>query len=182
MQTATFDAQFGNTEGGVTSISIKSGTNDFHGSAYYWIEPGGWAANDFFGNARGQGRPFTYSNRPGFSINGPVRIPWLYNGKDKTFFLFGYEGIRDERPRFDAGASVFVPTAGPAQRRLLGLPVRRRADEQLHQHLRPADARLRAAAASSPGSRSPATSSRRSASAPSPAPSSSTTRCRRTPA
>ncbi|HEX6624089.1 MAG TPA: TonB-dependent receptor, partial [Pyrinomonadaceae bacterium] len=111
VQTATFDAQFGNTEGGVTSISIKSGTNDLHGSAYYWIEPGGWAANDFFGNARGQGRPFTYSNRPGFSVNGPVRIPWLYNGKDKTFFLFGYEGIRDERPRFDAGANVFVPTA-----------------------------------------------------------------------
>ncbi len=54
VQTATFDAQFGNTEGGVTSISIKSGTNDFHGSAYYWIEPGGIAANDFFGKARGQ--------------------------------------------------------------------------------------------------------------------------------
>ncbi len=111
VQTATFDAQFGNTEGGVTSISIKSGTNDFHGSAYYWTEPGGLAANDFFGKARGTGRPFTYSNRPGFSINGPVRIPKLYNGQDKTFFLFGYEGIRDARPRFDAGGNVFVPTA-----------------------------------------------------------------------
>ena len=111
VQTATFDAQFGNTEGGVTSISIKSGTNDFHGSAYIFTEPGGVAANDFFGNARRQDRPFTYSNRPGFSINGPVRIPKLYNGQDKTFFLFGYEGIRDSRPRFDAGASAFVPTA-----------------------------------------------------------------------
>ncbi|HZB47050.1 MAG TPA: TonB-dependent receptor, partial [Pyrinomonadaceae bacterium] len=111
VQTATFDAQFGNTEGGVTSISIKSGTNDYHGSAYYWTEPGGLAANDFFGNSRGQARPFTKSNRPGFSINGPVRIPWLYNGKDKTFFLFGYEGIRDARPRFDAGGNAFVPTA-----------------------------------------------------------------------
>src|SRR5919197_1592502 len=111
VQTATFDAQFGNTEGGVTSITVKSGTNKLHGTAYYWTEPGGLAANDFFGKARGQGRPFTFSNRPGFSVNGPVRIPRLYNGKDKTFFLFGYEGIRDSRPRFDAGSNVFVPTA-----------------------------------------------------------------------
>ncbi len=68
VQTATFDAQFGNTEGGVTSIVTKSGTNAFHGTAYYWIEPGGWAANDFFGNANRQGRPYSFSNRPGFTI------------------------------------------------------------------------------------------------------------------
>src|ERR1043165_2418795 len=111
VQTATFDAQFGNTEGGVTSIVIKSGTNLLHGSAYYFAEPGSWAANDFFGNARGTPRPETKSDRFGGYISGPVRIPWLYNGKNKTFFLFGYEGIRDSRPRFDAGASVFVPTA-----------------------------------------------------------------------
>src|SRR6266853_282384 len=71
VQTTTYDSQFGNTEGGVTSIAIRSGTNQLHGTAYYWIEPGGWAANDFFGNSRGQGRPFTFSNRPGFSISGP---------------------------------------------------------------------------------------------------------------
>lgn len=110
VQTATFDSQFGNTEGGVTSITIKSGQNDFHGSAYLWKEPGTWAANDYFGNARGQARPESFSNRFGGYFSGPVRIPKLYNGKDKTFFLFGYEGIRDSRPRFDAGASVFVPT------------------------------------------------------------------------
>src|SRR5437879_2226833 len=113
VQTTTYDAQFGNTEGGVTSIAIKSGTNQLHGTAYYWIEPGGWAANDFFGNWRGQGRPFTFSNRPGFSVSGPVIIPKLYNGKNKTFFLFSYEGIRDSRPRFDAN-NVWVPTAALA--------------------------------------------------------------------
>jgi hypothetical protein len=111
VQTSTFDSQFGNTEGGVTSITIKSGTNAFHGSTYLWKEPGTWAANDFFGNQRGQARPESFSNRFGGYISGPVRIPKLYNGKDKTFFLFGYEGIRDSRPRFDAGASVYVPTA-----------------------------------------------------------------------
>jgi Carboxypeptidase regulatory-like domain/TonB dependent receptor-like, beta-barrel len=110
VQTATFDAQFGNTEGAVTSISIKSGTNQLHGTAYLWTEPGGMAANDFFGNTRGQARPLTFSNRPGVSINGPVVLPKVYNGKDKTFFLFGWERIHDARPRFDAGNSVYVPT------------------------------------------------------------------------
>ncbi|MEQ1646058.1 MAG: carboxypeptidase-like regulatory domain-containing protein, partial [Pyrinomonadaceae bacterium] len=110
VQTATFDSQFGNTEGGVTSISIKSGQNTPHGTAYYHAQPGTWAANDFFGNRRGASRPETKSDRFGGFISGPVVLPWLYNGKDKTFFLVGYEGIRDARPRFDAGAGSWVPT------------------------------------------------------------------------
>jgi Carboxypeptidase regulatory-like domain len=113
IQTATYDAQFGNTEGGVVSIATKSGTNDFHGSAYYWIEPGGLSANDFFGNANKQGRPYTYSNRPGMSIGGPVWIPKVYNGKNKTFFFFSYESIDDSRPRFDAN-NLWAPTAALA--------------------------------------------------------------------
>jgi hypothetical protein len=109
VQTATFDAQFGNTEGGVTSISIKSGTNTLHGTGYFIGEPGSLAANDFFGNLLGQPRPSTHSNRPGATLTGPVRIPKLYNGKDRTFFTFGYEGIRDSRPRYDS-TSPSVPT------------------------------------------------------------------------
>ena len=123
VQTATFDSQFGNTEGGVTSISIKSGANSLNGSAYYFGEPGSWAANDFFGNARKQARPETKSDRFGGYISGPIVFPWLYNGKDKSFFLFGYEGIRDARPRFDAGAAVWVPTAALANGDFSGLGV-----------------------------------------------------------
>lgn len=109
VQTATYDAQFGNTEGGVTSIVTKGGTNDYHGTVYYWIEPGGWAANDFFGNAQGQGRPYSFSNRPGFTVGGPITIPKLYSGKNKSFFFFSYESISDSRPRFDAN-NIWVPT------------------------------------------------------------------------
>jgi hypothetical protein len=109
VQTATYDAQFGNTEGGVTSIVTKGGANDFHGTAYFWSEPGGIAANDFFGNASRQGRPYTYSNRPGFSVGGPVWIPKIYNGKNKTFFFISYESIDDSRPRFDAN-NIWSPT------------------------------------------------------------------------
>jgi len=99
VQTATFDAQFGNTEGGVTSISMKSGTNSFHGTGYFWEEPAGMTANDFFGNANKLGRPASFENRWGGSFGGPVWIPKLYNGRNKTFFFWAYEGIRDARPR-----------------------------------------------------------------------------------
>lgn len=109
VQTATFDAQFGNTEGGVTSIGIKSGTNAFHGTGYFWEEPGGLAANDYIANSKGQKRPFTYSNRYGITGSGPVLIPKLYNGRNRTFWTFGWEGIRDARPRYDS-TSPTVPT------------------------------------------------------------------------
>jgi Carboxypeptidase regulatory-like domain len=99
VQTATFDSQFGNTEGGVTSIAIKSGTNSLHGTAYFWGEPGSLAANDFFANRANQPRPESFSNRYGGSVGGPVYIPKVYNGKNKTFFLWGYERISDARPR-----------------------------------------------------------------------------------
>jgi hypothetical protein len=103
VQTATFDAQFGNTEGGVTSMIIKSGTNRFHGSAYYFAEPSSWGANDYFGKLRGQPKIKSNSNRPGATIGGPIF-------KDKTFFMFGYERITDRRPRFDAANTSWVPT------------------------------------------------------------------------
>jgi hypothetical protein len=110
VQTATFDAQFGNTEGGVTSMTIKSGTNRIRGSAYFFAEPSALAANDFFGAARGQAKIESNSNRPGFTVGGPIALPKLYNGKDKTFFMFGYERITDQRPRFDIAGTSWVPT------------------------------------------------------------------------
>ena len=110
VQTATFDAQFGQTQGGVTNISIKSGTNQLHGSAgYSFYRPAMWA-NDFFNNKSGLPVPNFEFNRWGGSISGPVVIPKLYNGRNKTFFLWGYEGITDSRPRHDDTSNT-VPTA-----------------------------------------------------------------------
>jgi hypothetical protein len=103
VQTATFDAQFGNTEGGVTSMSIKSGTNKLRGSAYYFAEPSSMGANDYWGALRGQPKIKSSSNRPGFTVGGPIRT-------DKTFFMFGYERITDQRPRFDIAGTSWVPT------------------------------------------------------------------------
>ena len=103
VQTATFDSQFGNTEGGVTSMVIKSGTNRHSGSAYYFAEPSSWGANDFFGKARGQAKVESNSNRPGGTLGGPIF-------RDKTFYMVGYERITDQRPRFDLTGDPWVPT------------------------------------------------------------------------
>jgi hypothetical protein len=109
VQTATFDAQFGNTEGGVTSMAIKSGTNKVRGSAYYFAEPSSMGANDYWGVLRGQPKIESNSNRPGFTVGGPVTLPKMYHGTDKTFFMFGYEMISDRRPRFDIAGTSWVP-------------------------------------------------------------------------
>ena len=109
VQTNTFDAQFGQTQGGVTNISIKSGTNNFHGTVNYSFQRPSFWANDFFLNKAGTPRPNFLFNRWGGSFSGPVTIPKLYNGKNKSFFLFGYEGIKDSRPRHDDTTNT-VPT------------------------------------------------------------------------
>jgi Carboxypeptidase regulatory-like domain/TonB dependent receptor-like, beta-barrel len=105
VQTATFDAGFGNTEGGVTNLSIKAGTNQLHGTAYYNKTPKALFANDFFANAnRIPLADFTY-NRYGGSAGGPVVIPG-YDGRRKTFFMYGFEGIHESRPRNNGTPTV----------------------------------------------------------------------------
>lgn len=110
VQTATFDAASGNTEGGVTNLSIKSGTNELHGTAYYGFQRKEFWANDFYNNKLGNERPDFRFDRWGGSAGGPVWFPKLYNGKNRTFFQMGYEGIHDSRPRYDQSSTPNVPT------------------------------------------------------------------------
>ncbi|NOT62818.1 MAG: TonB-dependent receptor, partial [Acidobacteria bacterium] len=99
VQTATFDASFGNTEGGVTNLSIKSGQNAFHGTAYWTKLTPGTFANDFFANRSNTPLPDFSYRRVGGTVGGPVWIPKLYNGRNKTFFMYGVEQIPESRPR-----------------------------------------------------------------------------------
>src|SRR5437660_1741410 len=111
VQTNTFDAAFGQTQGGVTNISIKSGTNNFHGSvAYSFQRPSFWA-NDFFLNKSGTPRPDFLFNRWGGSFSGPVRIPKVYNRKNKTSFLLRYQRSHDSRPRHHTTTNTAPPPA-----------------------------------------------------------------------
>lgn len=109
VQTATFDASFGQTEGGVTNISLKAGTNNFHGTGYYNKMAPEFFANDFFANRQGTPRPDFNYDRWGASFGGPVWLPRIYNGKNRTFFMWGYEGINESRPRNNGTPTV--PTA-----------------------------------------------------------------------
>ncbi len=103
-----FDASFGHTSGTVVNLVLKSGSNQMHGSGYWFLREPDWNANDFFANAAGQPRADFYYDRWGGSFMGPVLIPKLYNGKNRTFFSFGYEQLRVTYP--DPFVST-VPTA-----------------------------------------------------------------------
>ncbi len=108
VQTNVFDAQQGYSAGGTVNVAVKSGTNDPHGSIYYFNRDRSRTANNFFSNRSGQARPIRTYHRFGGVINGPVEIPKIYNGRDKTFFLFSYERLLDNT----AEPQLFsVPTA-----------------------------------------------------------------------
>ena len=102
------DAVYGDTLGGTVNITTKSGTNRFHGNLLEFNETSALAAQPFFLNAAGQKQSVTRQNDYGGTFGGPVRIPKVYNGKDKLFFFFAYEGFRDSTP---ASATTAVPTA-----------------------------------------------------------------------
>ncbi|HEX8137020.1 MAG TPA: carboxypeptidase-like regulatory domain-containing protein [Pyrinomonadaceae bacterium] len=95
VQTNTFDAQQGYSAGATVNVAVKSGTNDLHGSLWYFNRDRSRTANSFFNNRSNQERPERTYHRFGGVVNGPVYIPHVYNGRDKTFFLFSYERLKD---------------------------------------------------------------------------------------
>ena len=92
------DASFGHTIGGVINQISKSGTNRLHGSAYEFSQISALDANTFFNDAKNIRIPVTHYNQYGLTVGGPVTIPHLFNGKDKLFFFFGWEGVHDSQP------------------------------------------------------------------------------------
>ena len=97
VQTSSVSAEFGRTGGGVVNIVTKSGTNQIHGSAYEFFRNNHLDANNWFNNRAGQKLPFNNFNQYGGTIGGPLVIPHFYDGHDKTFFFFNYEGLREHR-------------------------------------------------------------------------------------
>lgn len=91
-----FDAGVGHTSGTVVNLSLKAGANRPHGTAYWFNREPGWNANSFFANKYGQEKGQFRYDRWGATLNGPIYIPKLYKGKDRTFFSYGYEGMYNE--------------------------------------------------------------------------------------
>jgi hypothetical protein len=103
------DSSFGHTIGGVVNQITKTGTNRLHGTAYEFNQ-----IPNLDGNLYLNGRqtvvpklPVTHYNQWGFTVGGPIIIPKVYNGKDKLFFFFAYEGLKDSQP---VSTSLTVPT------------------------------------------------------------------------
>jgi Carboxypeptidase regulatory-like domain/TonB dependent receptor-like, beta-barrel len=86
--------EWGRFAGGVMILNTKSGTNKFHGEAYEFLRNKVLNANTFFANEAGISRPPFTQNQFGANAGGPVVIPGVYNGKDKTFWFFGWESFR----------------------------------------------------------------------------------------
>jgi hypothetical protein len=99
IMTNTYDAQYGKTTGGIINVNLRSGTNAFHGTIYEFMRRASLDATDFRLKARGAPKAAHYLDQYGGQIEGPIRIPWLYNGRDKTFFMFNYEGYREGVPQ-----------------------------------------------------------------------------------
>ncbi len=103
-----FKAEYGHAGGGNLTYVSKSGTNQYHGSAYEFLRNNDFDANNFFSNAAHIANSIYKQNDFGATLGGPVWIPKIYHGKDKTFFFFSYEGFRN---RVGANGTAFtVPT------------------------------------------------------------------------
>jgi outer membrane receptor protein involved in Fe transport len=120
VQTNNFSAEFGRQGGGLVNAVTKAGTNEFHGVAFEYLRNKAVNAANFFSpivkDSKGNDTKVDDGlkrNQYGFTLGGPVFLPKLYNGKDRTFFFFSYQGQRLRRT--PSSVNNIVPTA--AQKR-----------------------------------------------------------------
>jgi hypothetical protein len=106
IQTSTYAAEYGRTPGAQVQIITRSGTNDFHSTLFDYVRNDVFDANDWFANANRLPKPKERQNDFGGVIGGPILFPrfgegghqpW-YNGRNRTFFFFSYEGLRLRQP------------------------------------------------------------------------------------
>jgi len=107
VESGVLTADKGRYAGGIISMETQSGTNDYHGRSFFYFRNENLNSNDWFDNSQGNPRQAFDQYNYGFAAGGPVRIPHVYNGKDKTFFYGAWEG-----QRFSQGSEVqtSVPT------------------------------------------------------------------------
>jgi hypothetical protein len=108
VETSTMPAEYGRTTGGIEIFSTRSGTNDFHGDAYDLLRNKDLDANTWYNNYQGLPRVPDTQNDYGGVLAGPVWIPKLYNGRNKTFFMFSWEQYRQS---VGFSSTSTVPTA-----------------------------------------------------------------------
>jgi hypothetical protein len=103
VQTNNYSARYGENAGGIVNVVTRSGTNQFHGDLFEFLRNRVFNARNYFSTDRDQIK----RNQFGGTIGGPIAFPHLYNGHDRTFFFFGYQG---ERYSDLSTGQAFVPT------------------------------------------------------------------------
>lgn len=107
--TSAYAPEYGYTSGGIVNMALKSGTNTVHGGGWEYNRDDFMDANGYNANASGIARPPLRRDQFGGQFGGPIILPKLYNGRDRTFFYFSYEGLRDTfEPA--GGFTAMVPT------------------------------------------------------------------------
>jgi hypothetical protein len=106
---SNYSAEYGRNGGGVISEVTKSGTNEWHGSAFEFLRNDDFNANSFFNNANGLHRDVLKRNQYGGTFGGPITLPKLVNGKDRFFFFVGYQGQKLSEQQTTGIGPVFTP-------------------------------------------------------------------------
>jgi hypothetical protein len=107
LQNSNYDAEFGHATGGVINAVIKSGGNRVHGNLFEYVRNDIFDANDYFSKQNNVPIPEYRQNQFGGTVGGPVYIPKLYDGRNKTFFFFDYQATRIVQP---SNSTSTVPT------------------------------------------------------------------------
>jgi hypothetical protein len=133
VQSSTYSAEYGRNPGGQFSFETKSGTNQWHGTAYDYLRNGVFDAPDYFTDYFRPLNPLLTNpalrqNDFGGTLGGPVEVPGLYHGKDKTFFFVSYEGLRliapqPATPDYVPDAVLRASTPAPLNQALNAFPV-----------------------------------------------------------
>jgi hypothetical protein len=106
--TNSLAAEFGRTGGGLINVATRSGTNQLHGTLFEFLRNSKLDANTWANNRNGAPRPALQRNEFGFTVGGPIKIPRVYDGANRTFFFFSEQSVRS---RNQASATATVPIA-----------------------------------------------------------------------
>lgn len=110
--TSNYGAQYGRNASGTVEVELKSGTTEFHGSAFEYLRNSAFNANSWFDNGNAIARPEYNKHDFGYTIGGPLFIPHVYNeSKQKTFFFFSNEFRREKVPSGNGPVNQAVPSA-----------------------------------------------------------------------
>jgi Carboxypeptidase regulatory-like domain len=107
VQSSTYSAEYGRNPGGQFSFATKSGANQWHGTLFEYLRNDVFDANNWFNNYHDLPKSPLRQNDFGGSIGGPVEVPGLYDGRNRTFFFFNYEGLRLLQPQ--EATTSYVP-------------------------------------------------------------------------